>query len=473
MVRRIVCLALAAALLAGLMSATAQTTRPASRPTSAPAQPTSMSIHWLKEAEAEVARIQDPRRRASLGAFLAMRYAQRGQISKAKDVLQQLPEDHRDIYVPFAALAVARTGGHDAAVDLASRIDDTWTKIDCLCDIFAEEKSPDFAPLVKMAEAITDDFDRTHALSQIAEKQAELGDIEGARQTAAKLPAEQNDGRRPNLIERSFVESTIKAAEIVHAGKNIRAALAEEGVELKRVHFLIRQVIRQRLDKGRIAAAAELAEQLGDPEDRAGAFLEIAKAQVEAGEKDAARKSLAKALADAERIAAYRAKQDAAAGPEGPDTRYRSRLDSVMSRTYWAAVSIRAKLRDLDAARKLILKAANSKLKPADWDRALDEPEVRTGWSSALVEAGREDEALKLAKGADGKWRPKMRVLVAWLLASRGQTKQIEQLIADVKDPEKRVRMMLSASRGAAEREKGLAEQAKAKKKTPTTQETK
>ncbi len=228
------------------------------------------------------------------------------------------------------------------------------------------------------------------------------------------------------------MESTIKAAEIVHAGKNIRAALAEEGVELKRVHFLIRQVIRQRLDKGRIAAAAELAEQLGDPEDRAGAFLEIAKAQVEAGEKDAARKSLAKALADAERIAAYRAKQDAAAGPEGPDTRYRSRLDSVMSRTYWAAVSIRAKLRDLDAARKLILKAANSKLKPADWDRALDEPEVRTGWSSALVEAGREAEALKLAKGADGKWRPKMRVLVAWLLASRGQTKQIEQLIADV-----------------------------------------
>ena len=469
MMQKTVCLALAAALAAAFIAASTQTT---AAPASKPAQPTTMVTYWLEKAEVETARIEDQRGRGFALTRLAVGCCEVGSIDKAKAVLSQRLEDDHRVALSSASFLLTYKGHYDAAIEIANEIKDDYARFNALRDVLAQRGDTDLSGLVKMAEALSFGFESSLALASIAQMQATIGSIDQAKRTMTKMSAGPTTGRDWIGMARTLAERTIRAAEIVHTAQDLRVALAEAETDVKSVHYLVQQAIQQRVRKGKIEAALRLAEQLDDPDQRAKAFLTIADAHVEAGKKDAAREFLAKASANTEKVAAYRERPGATTRPEGSRRIYQTPLWLVLSLNYTHIAKLRAKLGDFDAAKAAIIKAYTSgrtaTSPAAGGDNIFGSSRGRSKWIAILIDAGRKDEALALAKGADGKWRPEAQTIIAQLLAAEGETRQVKELLAPITDPKVRAQIMLAAARGAAKRQKALTEQTK-----PTTQETK
>ncbi|MHC4716192.1 MAG: hypothetical protein ACYS5V_04425, partial [Planctomycetota bacterium] len=84
--------------------------------------------------------------------------------------------------------------------------------------------------------------------------------------------------------------------------------------------------------------------------------------------------------------------------------------------------------------------------------------------AGVLIEAGKLDEALKVATGSDGRVDPGVLPALVEAYASRGNSKMVQRLMPQTGSPEVKYQLCLAAARGACER----AEAAKKEKDNPT-----
>ncbi len=400
-------------------------------PQSQPA--TSTALHWLEKAEAAAQQIDNterdsfpPRPRDFALRMVAVAYLEIGHIDRARAVAAKLPEDDRPEIDAMVPISLAHAGRFDAALREARALNHGWI-LSLVAQICAKT---DVRRALQIAEEVPNSH-RGATYAEIAKQQVLKADVDGARETAAKIQElEYKRQARPWLV----------AGGLVERGGEIRQAAKKHMVKIEEIQRELSAICQAKAKAGQLAAVRRILKALSKPQHRSSAYVALARVHLAGAERQSFQKAVDQALAEVSAIKG---------GPTAA-------LARAARYTEIAALQVRAG--DIDAAARTIRLAHRSGEEESKaWEPLGDGMGVfeNLGGKLALIgllmEAGKLEEGRRLATGEDGSVMSQAVPLLVQAYAARGRTGEVEQLLRSVPPGEAEYQVYLAAARGASE----------------------
>lgn len=255
-----------------------------------------------------------------------------------------------------------------------------------------------------------------------------------------------------------------RAAELLHEAVRANASIASTPSNdgWQPAPMFVEDFVRAFLDLNDFAAAMTVARSLPPDDSRASVLVQIATAQIEGGNNNEARQTLAEALISARRAQEPRARARALGDVASILSRAGDRQDAVRTRAESLAAAegiddeflrdrvlidlLEQQVRDGDASGAL----ARARRIPSSYERTLGLSKIAEAQAANGSAAGAGltlDEAIRLARVESSASRDWSRLAIARAQARSGRVVEALALAREIGDPEPRVSALISIAR--------------------------
>jgi tetratricopeptide (TPR) repeat protein len=297
------------------------------------------AVKTLRQARDAAERVQDPDYRAHRLGDIAACQTEIGDSKAALELVNGLPEIHRDSALRYVSEAQAKIGALDSAAETAAMIRQPIYRGEAFQRIAtAYAERPDFASAQRIASGISEPSAQARAWATIAVRQLRAGDRPAAEETLSRAtkttaqipfdPAEPNDHKAAMMAEIAGVQAEFgniagarqTAQEITEAPwqdlawgniataqsnrGDIQAALrAADSIQVSYYRGqAVSAIVAALGQSGDLAAARKLADSIPSDYWRLNAFVVLAKSQIRAGQREAATRLMETVLREADSI---------------------------------------------------------------------------------------------------------------------------------------------------------------------------
>jgi len=205
-------------------------------------------------------------------------------------------------------------------------------------------------------------------------------------------------------------------------------------MKVEQVSSLLADVAEEKAQRGETTAAADIARQLPSSMDQVRVYLAIANRQVADQAKDKARRVLKTILAELDALK-----------PDDSDSLHNLMLATRLAET----AHLQVELGDWDGGVETAEKALRASKKDAMAEGVFNSLGGRQMLITLALQAGKIDEAVRLATDENGKLLPEAIVMLIQAHAADGNDKAVEKLIGRLDGPAAKCAGYLAAAEGA------------------------
>ncbi len=389
---------------------------------------------WLEKAEAAAERIEDKKSREWALEMIACSCLDLLEVDKAKEIVAKLPEQERKGILSMIPVPLAKAGRIDEAVREAEEVNTpmAWSMVAGICS------RKDVPRALKLLEKVPEGG-RGWAEGEIVKNQVLQGDLQGAARTVAKI---KDDDTRNSA--KAWLEAGRLFQNLVSPDKFVAAEQIDQETREWSFHH-IAEMAELKVEAGDLKNAEQILSVLKFSHDRSGVHVALAKYYLKQKQTKEYQAAIDEAFKEASKIG---------------DPEHNGWGNIQSAGRFLEIANLQVQAGQFDAAMKSIgLADSNGNAESKQWQNLgvksggiFNALGGKTALIGLLIEAGKVDEAVKAAKQDDGTIMPKAVPFLVEAYAAKGNVKEQAELMKLAKSPEVEYKLCLAAARGAAKK---------------------